>query len=86
MCKTIVHNDIIQLQSMEYNPITFKFGILVNTMNVWIYLRYIYLPYKPTIPETVSLLKYITKFIFCNVSFLVLFMAIGLQSARSTHI
>ena len=47
---------------------------------------HIILPSKTTFPETVSLLKYITKFIFCSVSFLVLFMAIGLQSARSTHI
>ena len=35
---------------------------------------HIILPNKPTIPETVSLLKYITKFIFCSVSFLVLFL------------
>ena len=40
---------------------------------------HIILPNKPTIPETLSLLKYITKFIFCNVSFLVLFIAIGIS-------
>ena len=50
------------------------------------------LPNKPTIPETVSLLKYITKLnilkklYFVVFHFQCFFMAIGLQSARSTHI
>ena len=74
MCETIVQNDAVTINGMY--PITFKFGILVNTMTVWIYLRYIYLPNKPTIPKTLSLLKYITKLIFLSVSFLVFFTAI----------
>ena len=46
---------------------------------------HIKLPKKPTIPETVSLLKYITKFIFCSVSFLVLFYGYW-TAIRFTHI